>query len=281
LKEGLAELGYLEGQQFAIEERWADSRRERMRSLAEELAAKKPAVIVAAFSDAIRAAMKATSTTPIVMVGGDPVQMGLVKSLARPGGMLTGVSNVVSEIREKYVELLIAAVPRLRRVGVLFSSTNLGSAALARSMDAARRSAAPRAVEVQFEGAATPEEVVLAVSRLAKQGVQGLVVFPNALFTAEAARIVKLAGAQRWPLVGPHSLMRDEAGALLSYAVESRAIFRRAAYYVDRILKGARPGDLPIEQPTKFELVVNLKTAKALGITIPQSILVRADRVIE
>jgi ABC-type uncharacterized transport system substrate-binding protein len=281
LKEGLAALGYREGQQFAIEGRWADSRLERMQSVAGELAARKPAIIVAWGVDATRAAAKAAPATPIVAVGDGIVGTDLAKSLARPGGMVTGVSNVTTEYREKYVELLVAAVPGLKRIGVLVRDASSPGPLTARSMEAARRSAAQHKVELRFEGAASVEEIEPAVSRLDKQGVQALVVFPLQLFAMEATRVVKLALAHRWPLVSGHMLMRAESGALVSYGHDVKWQFRRAADYVDRILKGAKPGNLPIEQATKFELVVNLKTAKALGLTIPQPFLMRADRVIE
>ncbi|HKA44828.1 MAG TPA: ABC transporter substrate-binding protein [Burkholderiales bacterium] len=280
-KEGLAALGYREGQQFAIEGRWAGSRIERMQSLAEELAATKPAVIVGWGLDATRAAAKAAPATPIVAVGSGFVETDLAKSLARPGGMVTGVNSQTTEIQHKYVELLVAAVPTLKRIGVLVFNPNAPSPNTARFMEAARRSAAQHKVELRFEGAATVEEIEPAVSRLDKQGVQALVVPPAQLFVAEAARIPKLALARRWPLVGGLTLMRTESGTLVSYGIDVKWMFGRAAHYVDRILKGAKPGDLPIEQPTKFELVVNLKTAKALGLTIPQPFLMRADRVIE
>ena len=275
-KEGLAALGYKEGQHVVIEERWAAGRIERMQALAEELAARKPAIIVPPFSQAARAAAKAAPATPIVLVGSDPVQLGLVKSLARPGGMITGLSNVLSEIREKYIELLVAAVPTVKRVGVLHFS-NPESVALARSTDTARRFAAQRSIELRFEGAATPEEIEPAVSRLANQGAHALVVFPHALFGAEAARVVKAATSRQWPIIGP----RAGPGVLLSYSADQLAMFRRAAYYVDRILKGAKPGDLPIERPMTFELTVNLKTAQALGITTPPEIMVQATQVIK
>ncbi len=237
---------------------------------------------MAVLLDAVRAAAKAAPATPIVALGDGLVPTDLVKSLARPGGMVTGVSNLLTEVQEKYLELLVAAVPSLRRIGVFVPDARAPSASLAPRMEAVRRSAAQHNVEVRFEGAATVEEIEPGVSRLAKQGVQALVVFPTQLFAAEADRIVKLSVTHRWPLVGSSILMRTgPESALLSYAHDVAWQFRRAAHYVDRILKGARPGDLPIEQPTKFELVVNLKTARALGLTLPQSFLMRADRVIE
>ena len=280
-KEELASLGYREGQQFAIEGRWVESGIDRMQSLAEELAARQPAVIVAVMPAAVRAAAKAAPATPIVGVADGLLRTGLVKSLARPGGMVTGVGNLLTEVQDKYLELLVAAVPGLRRIGLLVPDARAPSPFWAPSMETARRSAAQHKVEVRFEGAATVEEIEPAVSRLDKQGVQALIIFAVPLFGVEAARIIKLAAARRWPLVGSPGLMRDEGGALLTYGLDFNWQYRRVAHYVHRILKGAKPGDLPIEQPTKFELVVNLKTAKALGLTIPQPFLIRADRVIE
>jgi putative ABC transport system substrate-binding protein len=230
---------------------------------------------------AIRAAAKAAPATPIVAVADGLLQTGLVKSLARPGGMVTGVSNQLTEVQDKYLELLVAAVPGLKRIGALVSDARAPSPFWAQSMETARRSAVQHKVEVRFEGAATIEEIEPALSRLHQQGVQALILLAAPLFAAESARIMKLAASYRWPLVGNHSLIRDERGALLTYGLDFDWQYRRVAQYVDRILKGAKPGELPIEQPTRFELVVNLKTAKALGLTIPQSFLIRADRVIE
>jgi putative ABC transport system substrate-binding protein len=277
-KEGLAAQGYKEGQQYVIEERWAEGRPERMQALAEELAAKKPAVIVPAFAIPASAAVKAAPGTPIIVVGADPWLLARVDSLARPGGMITGLTYGLTEVREKYIEFLVAAVPTLKRIGVLHYG-NPPAANITRSKDAVLRFAASRAIEVRFEGVIRPEEIESAVSRLATQGTQALVVFPNALFLTEATRIAKLAQSHRWPLVG--SLDLTAAGGLMGYGPDRSAIFRRAAWYVDRIIKGTKPGDLPIEQPMTFEFVVNLKTAKTLSLTLPPEIMVRATRVIE
>jgi len=278
-KEGLAALGWKEGQQYVIEARWADGRRERLPALAAEIATKRPALIVGAPSPAVAAVAKAAPATPVVQAnGGDPVATGLAASLARPGGMITGLSNSIGETQQKFVELLVAAAPKVRRIGILIDST---TSSRPRSHELAQLSATQFSVEVRVEEAARPEDIEPAMARLAKQGAQALITYTSPLFTAEGKRIVRLALAQRWPVVGPPGIVQVDAGALLSYGVDSRANFRRAAYYVDRILKGAKPGELPFEQPTTFELAVNLKTAKALGITIPQAILVRADRVIE
>jgi len=279
-KEGLAALGWREGAQVEIEVRWADGRNERLPALARELAAKKPAVIVAAPNAPVVAAAKAAPNTPIVQASGsDPVAAGYAASLAHPGGTITGLSNIVGDVSEKYLELLLAAAPKLRRVGFVIDAS-LPPAVHAAFLEAARRSVARHSVEERFADVARPEDIEPAMARLAKEGVQGLVVTPSAVFTTERRRIVKLALAYRWPTIaGPYEFTED--GALLSYGIDITANYRRAAYYVDRILKGAKPGDLPIEQPTRFELVINNKTAKALGIGIPQSMLLRADKVME
>jgi putative ABC transport system substrate-binding protein len=278
LKERLTAIGWKEGSQIVFEERWADGRYDRFQPLAEALAKKKPALIVAGGLGAAIAAAKAAPKIPIVMVSGtDPVAAGFMPSLRRPGGMITGVTGMQLDVTEKYIEFLVTAVPVVRRVGFLAFAKNPN---LARTIEAARRSAAQRAVEALIAEAASPEEIEPALSRLAKEGAQALVVLSGALLTTEDKRIVRFALAQRWPVIGgPHEY--TEEGALLSYGVDRLANYRRAAYYVDRILKGAKPGDLPIEQPTKFELVVNLRTAKALELTIPNELLLRADRVIE
>jgi putative ABC transport system substrate-binding protein len=278
LKEGLAALGWKEGSQIIFEERWGDGRADRLPSLAKELAAKKPAVIVASGGRAaVDAAKGAPKITIVMAVGSDPVAIGLAASLARPGGMVTGVTGLSTDLTEKYLEILLAAAPKLRRVGFLAYSHNPD---LAKVMEAARRSAAQYSVEARFAEVASPEEIEPAISRLAKEGTQALVVMPGALLQTERRRIAKLALAQRWPVVAGPRVFAEE-GALLSYSADTLANHRRAAYYVDRILKGAKPGDLPIEQPTKFELVVNLRTAKAIGLSISQDLLFRADKVIE
>jgi putative ABC transport system substrate-binding protein len=248
-------------------------------ALAEELAAKKSAVIVAAPLVSVHAAAKAAPTIPIVMAtgGGDLVAAGLVKSLARPGGMITGLTNFNVSITEKYLELLLTAAPNVKRVGFLVDP-RAGGYTL--QMEAVRRSVAHYKVESRFAEAATPEEIEPGLSRLAKEGAQALVVTLSPMLRVERHRIAKLALVQRWPVVAGASEFA-EAGALLSYNAEAIANYRRAAYYVDRILKGTKPGDLPIEQSTKFELVINGNTAKTLGLIIPQSLLISADKVIE
>ena len=277
-KEALAALGWKEGTQVVIEDRWANGQLDRMRSLAEELAASKPALLVATSAQSVAAATKAAPQTPIVQATGtDPVMAGFAASLARPGGMVTGLSNLHVDVTEKLLELLLAAAPKLRHVGFLTDANNVNHALY---MKAARRAVARHSVEGRYAEVARTEEIEPAIARLAAEGVQGAVVLGGVLFGAEHRRIVRLALARRWPVIATNRSFAEE-GALLSYGVDITANYRRAAYYVDRILKGAKPGDLPIEQPTKLELVINRKTAKALGMTIPQALMLQADRVIE
>jgi putative ABC transport system substrate-binding protein len=275
-KEGFAELGWREGSNFVVEEAWADGRYDRLQSLADALAAKHPAVIVAAPSEAVAAAAKAAPTTPIIVAGGDPLAAGLVSSLARPGGMITGVSNIGTQVHEKYLELLLDAVPKVRRIGFLADPNTLSHGLV---IDAIRRALSQHSAEGRFAEAGSTEAIEPAISRLAKAGAQALVIMGGALFVTERQRIVKLALSNHWPSIGGQSEYAD-AGALLAYGANRLALNRHAAYYADRILKGTKPADLPVEQPTKFELVINLKTAKALGLTIPPAVLARADEVI-
>ena len=276
-KEGLAALGWKEGAQFVIEGRWGDGRVERLPALAAELKQKNPSVIVTYLTDATRAAAKVAPEIPIVQaLGNPPVDLGLAKSLAHPGGMVTGLTNLTAEISTKYLELLLAAAPRLKRVGFLISTGQYRDTHL----KSAHRALEHYRIEGRFEDVARAEDLELAVARLAKEGVHGLVLMPSNWLTVERARVVKLALAQHWPVVaGPQTFA--EEGALISYSADGSTLSRRAAYYVDRILKGTKPGDLPIEQPLTFLLTVNLKTAKALGLTMPPEIMVRATRVIE
>jgi putative ABC transport system substrate-binding protein len=277
-KEGLAALGWKEGTQFVIEGRWADGQDDRLAPLAQELAAKKPALIVASPMRVAASASKAAPKTPIVMVSSlDPVAAGLVNSLARPGGMITGLTGFGPDLAGKHVELLLAAAPNVQRIGFLADSGNPNHAELS---GVVRRSVAQYRVDARFAEVQRPEEIEPALVRLAKEGAQALVVLPSGIYARERPRILKFAQAQRWPVVATTRVYAEE-GALLSYGADVTANYRRAAYFVDRILKGANPGDLPIEQPTTFELAVNMKTAKALGLTMPPEIMVRVNRVIE
>ena len=233
-KEGLAVLGWKEGSNYVLEERWADGRIDRLQPLAEELVAKRPAIIVAAWSQAVLPAAKAAPRTPIVIASGsDPVTQGFAKSLARPGGMITGVTSLSNTYAEKYLEILLVAVPKLKRVGVLVAS-NVQNRAV--QSEAVRRSAARYSVEVRFAEVSGPEEIEPALFRLAKEDVQGLVVLAG--LRNERQRIVTLALAQRWPVIAGVGGWA-EARALLSYSADALANYRRAADYVDRILNGA------------------------------------------
>jgi putative tryptophan/tyrosine transport system substrate-binding protein len=274
-KEGLAALGWKENSQIKIEARWGNDRNDRLKASVQELGLLKPRVIVASSLRGVIAAAAANPSTPIVSSsGGDLVAAKLAASLGRPGGIVTGLTNLRGNLAEKYLELLLEAAPGLKRVGLL-ADANAEMHPL--MIAGARHSTARYPIKAWFS-IAKPEEVEAAVSRLAEDGVEGLVVLSS--FNTQQQRIASLVKARGWPAVCPERAFAEE-GALISYSVDTSANHRRAAYYVDRILKGTKPGDLPIEQPTKFELAVNLKTAKALGLTIPKSILVRADRVIE
>ena len=278
LKEGLATLGWKEGTQFVVEERWADGQVGRLQPLAEELAATKPKIIVAFPVLPVRAVAKAAPDTPIVFAAtADPVAAGLAKSLAHPGGMITGISNVVQDITPKHLELLIAVLPELRRVGFLADSTNPARGQL---REAADRSVVQYKVKEIYEEVARPAEIDAAISRLADGGAQALVVIASAILVFERQRILRLAAAQRWPVIG-WSREWPADGALMSYGVNVSDSLRRAAFYIDKILKGANPGDLPVEQPSKIELIINLKTAKALGLDVPLHWQQLADEVIE
>jgi putative tryptophan/tyrosine transport system substrate-binding protein len=278
LKEGLATLGWKEGTQFVVEERWADGQLDRLQPLAENLAAMKPKIVVAFPVLLVRAVAKAAPDTPIVFAAtADPVAAGLAKGLAHPGGMIIGISNIVQDITPKHLELLIAVLPELRRVGFLADSTNPARGQL---REAADRSVAQYKVKEIYEEVARPTEIDAAISRLADGGAQALVVIASAVLVSERQRILRLAAARRWPVIG-WSREWPVDGALMSYGVNVSDSLRRAAFYIDKILKGANPGDLPVEQPSKIELIINLKTAKALGLDVPLHLQQLADEVIE
>ena len=277
-KESMAALGWKLGDQYLLEERYADGRVEQLPALAQELAAKKPAVFVVSVSAAAKVIMAAAPTTPVVMYNGDPLTAGLVSSLSRPGGMITGLSTVSAEATLKVFELLLEASPKLQRVGFLADSTT-GSAA-ADHVGNAQRAAVRARVQAVVVGIAKPEDVDPALARLVKAKIQALVLMPSAWFATQSRKVIQFAMAQGWPVVGISNLIPRQGG-LFSFGADTLAQARRSAYYVDRILKGARPGDLPTELPTTFALTINMKTAKALGLTIPPSLLLRATEVIE
>jgi len=280
-RQGLRDLGYVEGRNLVIEYRDAEGKLERFPALAAELVALKVDVIVAPSTPAVLAARQATGTIPIVFIGAaDAVTSKLVTSLARPGGNVTGLSNVASELVGKRLEQLKQTVPGVSRVAVLWQPGELDERAEKDYLRAAEVAALALGVRLQFVAARGPEDFDRAFSEMTTARAGALTVLPFSMFRNERGRLLDLAAKNRLPAIYPEREYVD-AGGLMAYGANLADLFRRAATYVDKILKGAKPGDLPVEQPTKFELVINLKTANALGITIPQSVLLRADRVIE
>lgn len=277
-REGLRDLGYVEGRNCVVETRWAGGKYERFPALVAELVAQKVDVIVTAGTPASLAVKKTAPSTPLVMVAvGDPVATDLVESLARPGGNVTGVSSIAPDLEGKRLQLLREILPELSRSAVLSNPNNPFHAG---SIRQTRQAGQALGLGVEIFGARTSDEVMQALAAIAKTEPQSLVVLADRVFLHERKRIADFAIARRLPNVVTHQELVD-SGALMSFGPNYPEMHRRAATYVDKILKGARPGELPVEQPTKFELVLNLKTAKALGLKLPQSILVRADRVIE
>lgn len=275
--EGMAALGWTLGSQYVLEERYAASRADRLPALAQELAAKQVAVIVAASSEAVRVAARVAPNTPIVRARGDSALSGLVQSMARPGGMVTGLSSVSDESTLKSIELLLEAAPKLQRVGIVADPTSGGRD---ENVTKVRQVAERLRFEAVVADMARAEDIEPAFARLAMARAQALVILPFTSLGAHQAKIIELALAQRWPVVGPGASVPRQGG-LLSFGPNFAAFARRPAYFVDRILKGAKPGDLPIEQPTTFDVVLNMKTAKLLGITIPRSLMARVTEVIE
>jgi ABC-type uncharacterized transport system substrate-binding protein len=279
--QGLRDLGYVEGRNVVIEFRDAEGKPERFQALAAELVALKIDVIVAANNLAALAAREATGTSPIVFTGvGDPVSEGLVRSLARPGGNVTGLSLLSPELVGKRLELLKQAVPGVSRVAVLWQPGGSGERTEKDTLKGAEIAARALGVRLHIVEARGPADFDRAFSDITRARAGALTVLPSTMFGAERRRLVDLAAKTRLPAV--YSLREFvDAGGLMAYGANFADLFRRAATYVDKILKGAKPADLPVEQPTKFELVINLKTAKALDLTIPPSVLARADEVIQ
>ena len=276
--QGLRELGYVEGQNVVIEGRFYGDNIDRLPSLAAELVRLSVDVIVTGAPPAPEAARRATSTIPIVVANHpDPVGSGLVASLARPGANVTGLSLLSPDLRIKQLQLLKEAVPQLTSVAVL---SNPATPLHARDVKELETGARPLKVRLEVVEARAPSEFAEAFSVMMAKGAGALIILASSMFFAHGARLAELAARNRLPSTYAFSEYA-EAGGLMTYGVDLRDNFRRAAGYVDRILKGAKPGDLPIEQPTKFELVINLKTAKALGLAIPRSMLARAGRIIE
>jgi ABC-type uncharacterized transport system substrate-binding protein len=279
-RQALRELGWVEGQNIVIDYRSAEGRLDRLPDLAAELVRLKVDIIVAVATQGVAAAKNATETIPIVMISGsaDPVGLGFIASLARPGGNVTGLSySVGPEIAGKGLGLLKEIVPKVRRVAILSNPASPVQPLFIREV----KTAAPSlGVQLQLLEVRGPDEFDSAFSAMAKERVGALLVVADSMLIFHQKRLVDLAARSRLP-VACGTRESVEAGGLMSYGPSVRDLFRRAATYVDKILKGAKPGDLPVEQPTKFELVINLKTAKALGLTIPRSLLGRADEVIE
>jgi putative ABC transport system substrate-binding protein len=276
-RQGLRDLGYIERKNIFIEYRWAEGKPDRLPKLANELVELKVDVIFAAAALSVRAARNATQTTPIVFeMLADPVSAGFVDSLARPGANLTGIAGLAPELSGKRLELLKEIVPKLSSVGILANPANPNFRSVLKESELAARALKLRlqVVEVRASG-----ELEKAFARMAKARVDALTVVPDSMLVANQKTILNLALKNRLPAVyGTSGVVED--GGLMAYGPSQTEMWRRAATFVDKILKGTRPVDLPVEQPTKFELVINLKTAKQIGLTIPPNVLARADRVI-
>jgi putative ABC transport system substrate-binding protein len=277
-RQGLGEAGFVEGQNVTIEYRWAEGRNDRLPELAADLVGRKVDVICADGTPSILAAKAATSTIPIVLVGGgDPVAAGVVASLARPGGNLTGVTFMIPELMAKRIELLSELVPQARLIALLVNPNNAGNESIIREVQEAARA---KGLQLHILRAATESEIDEAFATLVSLHVGAFVLGPDPFLNSRREQLVGLAARYAVPAVYQWREFAA-AGGLISYGSSLTAALRLSGMYVGRILKGARPADLPVQQPTTFELVVNLKTAKELGLTVPPSILARADEVIE
>jgi putative ABC transport system substrate-binding protein len=277
--QGLSEAGYVEGQNIAIEYRWAEGHYDRLPALAADLVGRKVDVIAASGgTPAARAAKSATSTIPIVFTSGtDPVAAGLVTSLARPGGNLTGVSFLVVELNPKRLELLTELVPQARVIALLVNPTNTNAERTIRNMEEAARA---KGVQLAILKVGSESEIDVAFASLVQLQAGALVVGADAFFNSRREQLVALASRHAVPAIyeGRESAA---SGGLISYGTSISSVYRQLGIYAGKILAGAKPADLPVQQPTKFELVINLKTAQALGLTVPQALLARADEVIE
>jgi ABC-type uncharacterized transport system substrate-binding protein len=278
LRQGLRELGYVEGKSIVIEYRWAEGKFDRLPALAAELVRLKVDVIVTGGTTSTRAAKKATVTIPIVMgFDNDPVGNGFVASLAHPGGNITGLSTLAPEISGKQLELLKEIVPRLSRVAVLGSSTTPGTAQARREIELA---AGALKVQLQYLDVLSPKDIETAFQAASKGHADAVLALTNPILNQNRKALADLAVKNRLPAIY-YSAEFVEDGGLMTYSVSTTDPFRRAAVYVDKILKGAKPAELPVEQPQKFEFIINLKAAKQIGLTIPPNVLVRADKVIK
>jgi putative tryptophan/tyrosine transport system substrate-binding protein len=277
-RQGLRELGYIEGQNTTIEYRWADGKEERLSDLAVELVRLRVDVLASHGVLATQAAKRASSTTPIVCFAcGDAVSVGLVPSLARPGGNITGLTVLAPEVSGKRVELLKEVVPGLSRLAVLWNSDNPVSKPEFKEAEAAAKSGG---LQLQSVSVTNPKDFARAFNLMKADRAQALIVLSDAMLFGNRKQIADHAAAIQLPAIS-YTGEFAKSGALMGYGPDLQVLATRAAIYVDKILKGTKPGDLPIEQPTKFELVINLKTAKALGLTVPHSLLQRADELIE
>ena len=278
LTEGLRELGYVEGRNYRMEVRWSDNEVDRLPALARELLAKKPDVAVGTPVLSAQALQRESKTVPIVIASGAGAQrLGLIASLARPGGNVTGLENQLDELSAKQLELLSAIAPNAKRVMTL--SSGLG-AAEPDVREGSRNAAKAHGMTLIEALADSPAKLAQVSAACERERCEALVVLLDPNVPSFRSEVIAMAARLRIPSIYPTLEYADDGG-LLAYSTDARPLFRRAATYVDRILRGAQPGDLPVERPAKFELVINLKTAKALGIRIPQSVLLRADRLIE
>jgi len=278
LRAGLRELGYLEGQNIVFEQRWAEKNPRRYPELAAELVRLKVDVIVAGNLESARVARDATATIPIVLTaGGDPVRAGLVSNLARPAGNITGLSELSPDLAPKLLELLKAAVPRFTKVAILWDPSNPSQSPTRQESESAARMLGAAIISLEV---AVPDDFERAFGAVTRQRPDALIVYTTPIMYSHRMHIVEFAARRALPAMYSAREFVD-AGGLMSYGPNLQALFRRGATYVDRLAKGAKPGDLPIEQPTNFELLINLNTAKALGLTISPSLLQRADQVIE
>ncbi len=278
LRAALRDLGYVEGRNIVIDSRSAEGQYERLSGLAEELVRLKPDVIVAATPPAVEVAHAATATIPIVMIAvPNPVGAGFIQSLARPGGNITGLSNLSVDLSGKYIELLRAAIPRLSRVAVLVNPDHPNHPAMLKNTQASASAAEVTVLPFQ---ASTSAGVNTAIAAMTRERVAALIVLPDAFYSNQRRQIIELAVTNRLPTMF-WTRELAESGGLMSYGQSNAEHFRLAATYVDKILKGAKPRDLPVEQPTRIELIINRRTAKAIGLMIPFELLARADDVIE
>ena len=276
-RQGLRELGYMEGQNFLLESRWAEGHRERLADFAADLVRLQVAVIVTESTPSALAAKQATDTIPIVMTtGGDPVAAGLVESFARPGGTVTGLTMFTPELSSKRLRLLQEAFPQTLLVAVLWNAANPGNAG---PYEETKATAHALGLQLQSVEVHAPSDLDLAFETLARTRPSALITLADGMLLDNRARLVAFAAQSRLPAIFPD---RDfaEAGGLMTYGPNLAVNFQRAAAFVDKIMKGAKPADLPVERPMKFELVINLKTAQELGLTIPPALLFQADEVI-